>query len=290
MGGSVARAMLALATRPFTRPRSHWWPERSPRTARSAEFAIPVIELQRYELCDFAEASERSSRRSASSSTNTPLAPCSAACSRICMPATGGDRCEASARRPGARRLRGASVRSRVVARHEPAGRERCAPRRHQLRRGPVSVAPPYAEFNVENAADAIRGSVSRYLGLLASTLKRWQDAQVHFESALALNASMGARPWLAHTQNDYARTLLARDRRTTASRPRPSRSSAFTYRELGIETHARPPPHHAHGAREGEEASVASPKDGSAHDERRKTGGPARGRRGEPRRGGDAA
>jgi hypothetical protein len=33
-----------------------------------------------------------------------------------------------------------------------------------------------------------------------------------HFEEALASNAGMGARPWLAHAQADYARLLFARD------------------------------------------------------------------------------
>jgi DNA-binding NarL/FixJ family response regulator len=33
-----------------------------------------------------------------------------------------------------------------------------------------------------------------------------------HFEDALAMNARMGARPWLAHTQHQYAVMLLARN------------------------------------------------------------------------------
>jgi DNA-binding CsgD family transcriptional regulator len=56
-------------------------------------------------------------------------------------------------------------------------------------------------------------GAASRYLGMLAATLSRWEDAQRHFEQALAMNARMGAKPWLAHTQYQYARMLLARAR-----------------------------------------------------------------------------
>ena len=41
--------------------------------------------------------------------------------------------------------------------------------------------------------------------------MSRWEDAQCHFEDALAMNARMGARPWLAHTQYQYAIMLLAR-------------------------------------------------------------------------------
>lgn len=53
-------------------------------------------------------------------------------------------------------------------------------------------------------------GSVCRYLGLLARTLRRPRDAARHFEDALAMNERMGARPWLAFTQCDYAGLLLA--------------------------------------------------------------------------------
>jgi hypothetical protein len=54
-------------------------------------------------------------------------------------------------------------------------------------------------------------GAASRHLGLLAATMKRWPDAERHFEAALAMNARQGARPWLAHTQHLYAAMLLAR-------------------------------------------------------------------------------
>ena len=54
-------------------------------------------------------------------------------------------------------------------------------------------------------------GAMSRYLGALASTLERWDDAERHFEDALAMNARMEARTWLAHTQEQYASMLLAR-------------------------------------------------------------------------------
>ncbi len=57
----------------------------------------------------------------------------------------------------------------------------------------------------------ACYGALSRYLGSLATTLKRWDDAARHFEDALAMNARMDARPWLAHTQHQYATMLLAR-------------------------------------------------------------------------------
>ena len=64
-------------------------------------------------------------------------------------------------------------------------------------------IAPP----NV-----ACFGSASRHLGMLAAAMKRWPDAERHFEAGLAMNTRQLARPWLAHTQHQYAAMLLARD------------------------------------------------------------------------------
>ena len=54
-------------------------------------------------------------------------------------------------------------------------------------------------------------GAVSRYPGILASTMRRWPIAAQHFENAIDMHTHMGARPWLAHTQHDYGAMLLAR-------------------------------------------------------------------------------
>jgi tetratricopeptide (TPR) repeat protein len=71
----------------------------------------------------------------------------------------------------------------------------------------------PWAALNAADHPEAMRGSVSRYLGLLAATLGRPDAAARHYEDALAMNTRMGARPWLALSQEDYARLLLNRDR-----------------------------------------------------------------------------
>jgi DNA-binding NarL/FixJ family response regulator len=42
--------------------------------------------------------------------------------------------------------------------------------------------------------------------------MARWSEAEQHFAEALAMNARMGARPWLAHTQYQYAVMLLSRN------------------------------------------------------------------------------
>lgn len=70
----------------------------------------------------------------------------------------------------------------------------------------------PYAQLNiVVGFAVACFGAAARYLGLLAATMSHWTEAEQHFEAALEMNARMGARPWLAHTQVQFAAMLLAR-------------------------------------------------------------------------------
>lgn len=95
----------------------------------------------------------------------------------------------------------------------------------------------PYRAINVLLASgSACYGSASRYLGALATTLRRWDEAERHFEDALAMNANMGARPWLAHTQYQYATMLLSRDQPGDSDRAVPLLKAALaTARELGM-------------------------------------------------------
>jgi tetratricopeptide (TPR) repeat protein len=72
--------------------------------------------------------------------------------------------------------------------------------------------AAPYAHLNVNGGGELSTGAVSRYLALLATTMRRYAEAERHFEHAIAMNDRMGARPWLAHAQHDYAGMLLERD------------------------------------------------------------------------------
>jgi hypothetical protein len=98
----------------------------------------------------------------------------------------------------------------------------------------------PWAALNVADIAEGMRGSVSRYLELLATQLHRWSDAERHFEDGLELNARMGLGPWLAHTQHDYARMLLARQEPGDGERAEQLLAQAVSlYRELGMRTHA---------------------------------------------------
>jgi DNA-binding SARP family transcriptional activator len=98
----------------------------------------------------------------------------------------------------------------------------------------------PWATLNAVDQAEGIRGSVARYLGLLATTTEGWDEAELHFEDALAMNARMGARPWLAHTQRDYARMLHARDGPSDRERAKAMLDTARkTYLELDMAGYA---------------------------------------------------
>jgi eukaryotic-like serine/threonine-protein kinase len=97
----------------------------------------------------------------------------------------------------------------------------------------------PYARRNVVIVEGwACFGSADRPLGLLATTLGLWDDAEVHFQSALDLNARLGAQPWLARTELGYAQMLLAWHRPGDAERARELLHRALTTaRNLGMMT-----------------------------------------------------
>jgi hypothetical protein len=90
-------------------------------------------------------------------------------------------------------------------------------------------VAVAYPEITI--------GSVAQYLGAMAAAIERWDDASADFELALETNARIGARPWLARTQRDYARALLARDEPGDRDRAAALDSeAAATEAELGMQ------------------------------------------------------
>jgi tetratricopeptide (TPR) repeat protein len=100
----------------------------------------------------------------------------------------------------------------------------------------------PRTGQNVYGAPEASLGAVDRYLGILATTLGRWEEAARHYVVALDENERMGARPWLAHTRCDYARMLLARDEPGDREHAQELLDRALTtYRELGMQSYAAP-------------------------------------------------
>jgi DNA-binding SARP family transcriptional activator len=96
----------------------------------------------------------------------------------------------------------------------------------------------PWASFDAADHPEGYRGSISRYLGLLATLTQSWDDAERHFDVALTSNSRRGARPWLAHTEHDYARMLHARGGQGDRERARALLDAARSiYRELGMES-----------------------------------------------------
>ncbi len=70
----------------------------------------------------------------------------------------------------------------------------------------------PFENRNVIVGAQAnVYGSSSRLLGLVATTLERWEDAETHFNDAIEMNQSLSP-PCLGWTQFQYADMLLRRD------------------------------------------------------------------------------
>jgi ATP/maltotriose-dependent transcriptional regulator MalT len=71
----------------------------------------------------------------------------------------------------------------------------------------------PFARLNVSAGASGLYGSVSRYLGMLATVLERWDDATTHFEQGIEFEERMGARPFVARSRIAYAEMLVKRGR-----------------------------------------------------------------------------
>jgi DNA-binding NarL/FixJ family response regulator len=95
----------------------------------------------------------------------------------------------------------------------------------------------PHAEHTVViGNAVACYGAMSRYLGMLATTIGHWDAAVQHFEDALVMNARMKAWPWLAHTQYAYATMFLARNQPGDSDKVIALLDAALrTARELGM-------------------------------------------------------
>src|SRR5450755_1518935 len=73
-----------------------------------------------------------------------------------------------------------------------------------------VGLLAPYRRGYVDMGSSWL-GAVSRYLGLLYGSLGRAGDAEACLRDAVASHRALGARPWLAQSQLDYARMLRVR-------------------------------------------------------------------------------
>ena len=97
------------------------------------------------------------------------------------------------------------------------------------------SLLAPYAN-QFPAAAGLITGCVAHFLGILATTLARFDEAERHFAAAEAAHARLPGPGWLARTRLEWARMLLTRRASGDAERARQLLGQALeTARELGL-------------------------------------------------------
>ena len=69
--------------------------------------------------------------------------------------------------------------------------------------------------------------------------MRRWEDAERHFEDAIRTNAQLGDQPWLAHTRAQYAAVLIDRDAQGDRDKAfRLLTEAIATYRQVGMPKH----------------------------------------------------
>ncbi len=87
----------------------------------------------------------------------------------------------------------------------------------------------------------AFYGAADHHLGLLAATMRRYDDAIAHFEGALRMHEQVAALPSAAHTRRELAAALLARDSRGDRERATQlAQQAEVVYAELGMDSFAR--------------------------------------------------
>ncbi len=94
----------------------------------------------------------------------------------------------------------------------------------------------PYAGRHAIGHAEGSVGVVDAYLGLLAATLGRLDDAERHLVAAIVLLEEQGGRPWKAHAQHDLANVLRRREHDDDAKRAAELDAEALrTATEIGM-------------------------------------------------------
>jgi predicted ATPase/DNA-binding SARP family transcriptional activator len=111
----------------------------------------------------------------------------------------------------------------------------------HSRSRRAYELLLPHANICLVLPAVGCEGSMSRPLGMLATTLGRYDDAELHFERALEMNTTIRSPLWTAHTQYEYARMLRLRGRPRDHSRAHTLLAAATaTADELGLHALSR--------------------------------------------------
>jgi tetratricopeptide (TPR) repeat protein len=98
-----------------------------------------------------------------------------------------------------------------------------------------AELLTPYAD-QIAGVAPLWLGSVSHFLGLLSTTLGRFEQADTNFSAAETAHERIGAPIWLARTHLEWARMLLTRRHGGDAERARELLGQALaTARALGL-------------------------------------------------------
>jgi len=102
-------------------------------------------------------------------------------------------------------------------------------------------VLEPYPDQMPVGSLGMTGGSVSHHLGLLATTLDRYDEADARFRAAAETHSRIGAPTWLARTELEWARLLLRRDGPGDRDRARQLLGRALdTAHQLDLATVAR--------------------------------------------------
>src|SRR4051794_5930799 len=102
----------------------------------------------------------------------------------------------------------------------------------------PYTLLLPQERLYAQAPSETTFGSVARGLGVLATTLGRYDDAERHFGVAIEAERSLGARPWLGYAQHDLATMLLERGAPGDEQQARALLVQAIaTYRALGMDS-----------------------------------------------------
>jgi class 3 adenylate cyclase/tetratricopeptide (TPR) repeat protein len=97
-------------------------------------------------------------------------------------------------------------------------------------------LAPYPDQLSVSQISVLASGSVQHYLGLLATTMGRFDDAEARFAAAATTHQRIQAPTWLARTRLEWARMLLARRQPGDAERAQELLDQAITTaREFGL-------------------------------------------------------
>jgi class 3 adenylate cyclase/tetratricopeptide (TPR) repeat protein len=96
-------------------------------------------------------------------------------------------------------------------------------------------VLAPFADYMACHTLIWL-GCVAYHLGILATTLGRWNQAETHFTAAARSHSRIGAPTWLARTRLEWGRMLLGRQEREDIERARAFFQDALkSARDLGL-------------------------------------------------------